>query len=211
MKSIDMTSDPNTKDSSLELENQKTAINNYHTMEQFLRYIERRAFHFVRISVDNVEDAHDIVQTSMYKLVKNYTDKSPADWMPLFYRIMSNKITDFHRRQSLRERFFFQVPVENEEDKDYLQSQVLLGVALESEAPLPSLERERQIDKLTQIIRMLPLRQKQAFMLRCWEGLSTRETAKAMGCSEGSVKTHYSRAMSRLQEQLEDCYLEKHK
>ena len=111
MNSIDMTSDPNTKDSSLELENQKTAINDYHTMEQFLRYIERRAFHFVRISVGNIEDAHDIVQTSMYKLVKNYTDKSPADWMPLFYRIMSSKVTDFHRRQSLREKIFIQVQV----------------------------------------------------------------------------------------------------
>tara|TARA_B110000305_G_C19312154_1_gene574505 strand:+ start:445 stop:1071 length:627 start_codon:yes stop_codon:yes gene_type:complete len=208
MKSIDITSDLNTKDGSLGLENQKTATKDYQTMEQFLRYIERRAFHFVRASVDNVEDTHDIVQTSMYKLVQKYINKSPADWMPLFYKIMSNKITDFHRRQAVREKIFFQEPVETEEDKDYLQSQVLSGVALESEAPLPSLERERRIDKLIQIIRKLPLRQQQAFMLRSWEGLSTRNTARAMGCSEGSVKTHYSRAMSRLREQLEDHYLE---
>lgn len=192
----------------LACENRTAANDNYQTMEQFLRHIDRRAFHFVRASVGNIEDTHDIVQESMYKLVQKYANKPTVDWKPLLYKIMSSKIADFHRRRAVREKILFQAPAHPDQDEDYLQTQMLAGVALDSDTPLPSLESERRIDHLSETVKSLPVRQQQAFMLRCWEGLSTRDTAIAMSCSEGSVKTHYSRAMSRLREQLEEYYLE---
>ncbi|MDB2486941.1 RNA polymerase sigma factor, partial [Porticoccaceae bacterium] len=186
-----MSSNSISKDT-LVFENRTAANDNYQTMEQFLRYIDRRAFHFVRASVGNIEDTHDIVQESMYKLVQKYADKPTVDWKPLLYKIMSSKIADFHRRRAVREKILFQAPAHPDQDEDYLQTQVLAGVALDSDTPLPSLESERRIDHLTETVKSLPVRQQQAFMLRCWEGLSTRDTAIAMSCSEGSVKTHYS-------------------
>lgn len=203
----DMSSNSISEDT-LAFENRTAANDNYQTMEQFLRHIDQRAFHFVRASVGNIEDTHDIVQESMYKLVQKYADKPTVDWKPLLYKIMSSKIADFHRRRAVREKILFQAPAHPDQDEDYLQTQVLAGVALDSDTPLPSLESERRIDHLTETVKSLPARQQQAFMLRCWEGLSTRDTAIAMSCSEGSVKTHYSRAMSRLREQLEEYYLE---
>ena len=208
MKFIEMASFLKNKDDSKSREKTNPTNDDYQSMEQFLCFIERRAFHYIRASVGNIEDTHDIVQESMYKLVQKYAGKSPAEWKPLLYRIMTSKVTDFHRRRAIREKFILQTPTEDKEEEDYLQSQVLSGIAHDSEAPLPYLERELRIDKLIQSIRDLPLRQQQAFMLRCWEGMSTRDTAIAMGCSEGSVKTHYSRAKVQLREQLEDHYYE---
>ena len=208
MKFIEMASFLKNKDDSISRENTNPTSDDYQTMEQFLCYIEQRAFHYIRTSVGNIEDTHDIVQESMYKLVQKYAGKSPAEWKPLLYRIMSSKVTDFHRRRAIREKFIFKTPVRVPVEEDYLQSQALDAIARDSEAPLPSLERELRVDKLIQSIRELSLRQQQAFMLRCWEGMSTRDTAIAMGCSEGSVKTHYSRAMIQLREQLEDHYYE---
>lgn len=208
MKFIEMASFLKNKDDSISRENTNPTSDDYQTMEQFLCYIEQRAFHYIRTSVGNIEDTHDIVQESMYKLVQKYAGKSPAEWKPLLYRIMSSKVTDFHRRRAIREKFIFQTPARVPEEEDYLQSQALDAIARDSEAPLPSLERELRVDKLIQSIRELSLRQQQAFMLRCWEGMSTKDTAIAMGCSEGSVKTHYSRAMIQLREQLEDHYYE---
>lgn len=208
MKFIEMASFLKNKDDSISRENTNPTSDDYQTMEQFLCYVEQRAFHYIRTSVGNIEDTHDIVQESMYKLVQKYAGKSPAEWKPLLYRIMSSKVTDFHRRRAIREKFIFQTPARVPEEEDYLQSQALDAIARDSEAPLPSLERELRVDKLIQSIRELSLRQQQAFMLRCWEGMSTKDTAIAMGCSEGSVKTHYSRAMIQLREQLEDHYYE---
>jgi RNA polymerase sigma-70 factor (ECF subfamily) len=208
MKFIEMASFLKNKDDSISRENTNPTSDDYQTMEQFLCYIEQRAFHYIRTSVGNIEDTHDIVQESMYKLVQKYAVKSPAEWKPLLYRIMSSKVTDFHRRRAIREKFIFQTPARVPEEEDYLQSQALDAITGDSEAPLRSLERELRVDKLIQSIRELSLRQQQAFMLRCWEGMSTKDTAIAMGCSEGSVKTHYSRAMIQLREQLEDHYYE---
>ena len=208
MKFIEMASFLKNKDDSISREKTNPTNDDYQTMEQFLCHIEQRAFHYIRASVGNIEDTHDIVQESMYKLVQKYAVKSPAEWKPLLYRIMSSKVTDFHRRRAIREKFIFQTPARVPVEEDYLQSQALDAIARDSEAPLPSLERELRVDKLIQSIRELSLRQQQAFMLRCWEGMSTKDTAIAMGCSEGSVKTHYSRAMIQLREQLEDHYYE---
>ena len=178
----------------------------YNNIDQFLKHIEKRAFHMARLSTRSLEDAHDIVQESMYKLVQKYTDKDSSAWKPLFYRILNSKITDYYRRNAVKDRLFPWKKPDVEDANDYGDSILDQGIARLSEEPDAIMLRQQRISKLASHIQALPRRQKQAFMLRTWEGLSTRETAKAMGCSEGSVKTHYSRAMIRLRSMLEDDY-----
>ena len=178
----------------------------YSTLEEFLKFIERRAFHMARISTNNVDDAHDIVQDTMYKLVEKYADKAPADWKPLFYTILRSKTTDYYRRNAIRDKVFpWRKPNSNETD-DYLELLINLGTSAGTDDPDSMLVRSERLQQLTSAIKQLPLRQQQAFMFRAWEGLSTLQTATAMGCTEGSVKTHYSRAMKRLRALLGDYY-----
>ena len=178
----------------------------YSTLEEFLKFIERRAFHMARISTNNVDDAHDIVQDTMYKLVEKYADKAPADWKPLFYTILRSKTTDYYRRNAIRDKVFpWRKPNSNESD-DYLESLINLSTSAGTDDPDSMLVRSERLQQLTSAIKQLPLRQQQAFMFRAWEGLSTLQTATAMGCTEGSVKTHYSRAMKRLRALLGDYY-----
>ena len=178
----------------------------YSTIEEFLKFIERRAFHMARISTNNVDDAHDIVQDTMYKLVEKYADKAPADWKPLFYTILRSKTTDYYRRNAIRDKVFpWRKPNSNESD-DYLETLINLSTSAGTDDPDSMLVRSERLQQLTSAIKQLPLRQQQAFMFRAWEGLSTLQTATAMGCTEGSVKTHYSRAMKRLRALLGDYY-----
>ena len=178
----------------------------YSTLEEFLKFIERRAFHMARISTNNVDDAHDIVQDTMYKLVEKYADKAPADWKPLFYTILRSKTTDYYRRNAIRNKVFpWRKPNSNESD-DYLEPLINLSTSAGTDDPDSMLVRSERLQQLTSAIKQLPLRQQQAFMFRAWEGLSTLQTATAMGCTEGSVKTHYSRAMKRLRALLGDYY-----
>ena len=178
----------------------------YSTLEEFLKFIERRAFHMARISTNNVDDAHDIVQDTMYKLVEKYADKAPADWKPLFYTILRSKTTDYYRRNAIRDKVFpWRKPNSNESD-DYLESLINLSTSAGTDDPDSMLVRSERLQQLTSAIKQLPLRQQQAFMFRAWEGLSTLQTATAMACTEGSVKTHYSRAMKRLRALLGDYY-----
>ena len=178
----------------------------YSTLEEFLKFIERRAFHMARISTNNVDDAHDIVQDTMYKLVEKYADKAPADWKPLFYTILRSKTNDYYRRSAIRDKVFpWRKPDSNESD-DYLEPLINLSISAGTDDPDSMLVRSERLQQLTSAIKQLPLRQQQAFMFRAWEGLSTLQTATAMGCTEGSVKTHYSRAMKRLRALLGDYY-----
>ena len=178
----------------------------YSSMPEFLNTIEKPAFHFARVSTSSIDDAHDLVQETMYKLVEKYTDKSPEDWKPLFYRILNHKIIDHYRRKTIRERIFRQTNFDNNATEDYWQSELYSGVADPNEGPSVLLERQERINCLTKSTAKLPIRQRQAFMLRCWEGLSTQETAHAMGCSQGSVKTHLSRAKTALEAMLGKYY-----
>ncbi|MDG1474525.1 MAG: RNA polymerase sigma factor [Porticoccaceae bacterium] len=178
----------------------------YSSMSEFLNTIEKPAFHFTRISTSSIDDAHDLVQDSMYKLVEKYSDKSPQDWRPLFYRILNRKIIDHYRRKTIREKIFRQPSSTDSIKVDYWQSELYSGVADPNKEPSTLLERQERINCLTKSTAKLPIRQRQAFMLRYWEGLTTQETAHAMGCSQGSVKTHLSRAKTALQAILRTHY-----
>ena len=173
------------------------------SMDAFLKTVERRAFHMAKIATGDPDTALDIVQDSMYKLVEKYSDKSSIEWRPLFYRILNGKIIDQYRHKAVRDRLF---PWRKTVNSDQGQSLSAIETARgrQSDQPDEMIMRAQRIKQLTKGVSALSSRQREAFMLRCWEGMSTNETAAAMRCSEGSVKTHYSRAMHALRDVLED-------
>ncbi|MEN9434061.1 MAG: hypothetical protein RLZZ422_1650 [Pseudomonadota bacterium] len=171
-------------------------------MNQFLQSVEKRAFIVARLATKDAEEALDIVQEAMLKLVQRYSQCSEAEWAPLFHTILQSKINDWHRRQQVRNRWrvFFNHDADDEDHSD-LEELVAQDVFLEPERQLAV---EELNGRLLQVIGQLPLRQQQALILRAWEGYDITQTAQIMKCSEGSVKTHYSRAVHNLREKLED-------
>jgi len=170
-------------------------------MDAFLRAVEARAFRIALMHVRDADDALDIVQEAMIKLVRRYAGRPTAEWAPLFYRILQNKTRDWHRRQAVRRRvfgLFAPANADGEEREDDYEA----APAPPSADPSAELERDDAAAALERGLAALPLRQREAFMLRNLEGLDVRATARAMGCTEGSVKTHYSRAVQRLKECL---------
>ena len=171
-------------------------------LNQFLSSVERRAYKHAVFAVRDNHTALDIVQDAMLKLAENYGGK-PAEELPLlFQRILQNTIRDHYRRQKVRTAwttlFSSLQPKHGEEEFDPLD--VLEDSENQSApaAPDSSLQQKQLIAFIEQALSDLPARQREAFLLRYWEGLDTIETAKAMGCTEGSVKTHCSRATHAL-------------
>lgn len=173
------------------------------SMDEFLQSIERRAFHMARIATGNRDDALDIVQEAMFKLVQKYSAKTASEWRPLFYRILNRKITDHYRRNAVKNRLFSLASF-GMKSSDQGADLIDRAEGRKSDAPDATVARELQMEILSKAVAQLPGRQRQAFILRCWDGMSTAITAETMGCSQGSVKTHYSRAMHSLRASLED-------
>lgn len=171
-------------------------------MEAFLAEIERRAFRMAQLATGNRDDALDIVQDTMIKLVQKYSNHPPSSWKPLFYSILESRIMDWHRRQSVRNRFrsWLDRPSDDEDTEDQLEQQP----ADISSFPDIQLQDAEFMEHLNLALSEMPLRQQQVFLLRIWEGLDISDTAKAMQCSESSVKTHYSRALDKLRIALKD-------
>lgn len=173
-------------------------------MDEFLKSVERRAFRMAQIATRSTEDALDIVQDTMFILVRRYTEKSAEEWRPLFFRILQNKIRDWHRRQTLRNRWFIPLPHLWKGRGEDSENTVETLADPKGSNPGDQVVLNDSLTALESELRALPLRQQQAFLLRAWEGLSVRETAGAMNCSEGTVKTHYARAIQTLRSKLED-------
>lgn len=170
-------------------------------MNAFLAEVEKRAFTMARFAVRDTEDALDIVQDTMLTLVRRYGDKPHEAWRPLFFRILQSRISDHHRRSTLRRRLFgWLTPDHGETGEDAVERAPDPGVA----DPSARAVLDGTVTALDAAVERLSLRQQQAFLLRTVEGLSVAATARAMGCSEGSVKTHHSRALAALREQLQD-------
>ncbi len=167
-------------------------------MEAFLRDVEKRAYRITVASIRDADEALDIVQEAMINLVRKYSDRSAEEWRPLFYRILKNKIRDWQRRGIVRGRVmsFFG----GQEGETY--DPVAQAAGPRAANPDDAVARSDAMDALEEALADLPRRQREAFMLRNFEGLSVAETATAMGCSDGSVKTHYSRAVHRLRDLL---------
>ena len=178
----------------------------YSTIEEFLKFISPRAFSICFMSCKNRDDAHDIVQSSMCKLVEKYRNNAQSQWKPLFYTILRNKLNDFHRKRLLLGRFFVEVDNDLEQiDNQNHTSQSMVN-NFSANNPDILMDREKRISLLMSSIAALPNRQQQAFIFRYLEGYSTNQTALAMNCSEGSVKTHLSRANQKLKFLLKDIY-----
>jgi RNA polymerase sigma-70 factor, ECF subfamily len=173
-------------------------------MELFLAEIQGRAFRMAQMATGNREDALDIVQDAMIKLVQKYGNHDKSSWKPLFYSILESRIMDWHRRQQVRNRFRSWFNWQDDEDNT--------EEALEQQpddlniAPDFQLQDAQFMEALEVALANLPLRQQQVFMLRIWEGMDIAETAKAMQCSESSVKTHYARALDKLQVALKEYH-----
>lgn len=172
-------------------------------LESFLAGIEGRAFRFAWFAVGHREEALEIVQETMLKLVQRYRGRAPEEWPALFHTILQSRIRDWRRRERVRSalRHFF-ARGEEESGGDPLEQ---IPADASGEPPRQAAGEELRA-AIERAVRELPPRQQQAFLLRAWEGLDTAATARVMGCSEGSVKTHYSRAQQALREKLRDCH-----
>ncbi len=177
------------------------ALDESRAMERFLAEVERRALRIAVLSVGDRDEALDIVQDAMFKLVRNYGGRPSEEWRPLFFRILANRITDQQRRQTVRQRVIaWLAPAGDDDDSDPIAELPDTRPV----APDEVLGRADAMAALEAAVGKLPGRQRQAFLLRSLEGLDVAETAAAMGCSEGSVKTHYSRAVHSLRSALGD-------
>ena len=162
----------------------------------FLEQVERRAFKQAVFAVRDSHTALDIVQDAMFKLTDRYRDR-PGEELPLlFQRILQNTIRDFYRRQKVRSTWttLFSSFRSREGDEEYDFLDTLEVESGRQEGPERRLERTQVATAIEEALQKLPARQRQAFILRYWEELDVAETAAAMGCSQGSVKTHCSRA-----------------
>jgi RNA polymerase sigma-70 factor, ECF subfamily len=173
-------------------------------LNDFLAGVELRAFKIAVIALRHEEDALDAVQDAMFQLARAYGARPQEEWKPLFYRILENRIHDVHRRRASRNKVIAWLPFRRGSDEDDEMPDPIEQAASHDPAPGKRLEIDEAIQALEQAVAGLPRRQQQAFMLRTLEGMDVAQTAAAMGCSEGSVKTHYFRALNTLREKLGD-------
>ncbi|MFT4925047.1 MAG: RNA polymerase sigma-70 factor (ECF subfamily) [Phenylobacterium sp.] len=171
------------------------------TMEAFLADIEKKAYHMAAFATGSHADALDLLQDAMIKLVTNYQSRPANEWKPLFYRILQNRIRDWHRHQKVRNLvLFWKKPNQDDEVEEWPPA------ADYNDAfgtPESDMEKAQQQKAALEHLKQLSDKQQQCFMLRSWEGLSVAQTADAMGCSQGSVKTHYFRALTKMRSLME--------
>jgi len=174
-------------------------------LSRFLAGVEVRAFKIAQAALRHEDDALDAVQDAMLQLARAYSDRPAEEWKPLFYRILENRIRDMQRRRTVRNRVMSWLPFRSEGDED--EADPIAEAASDEPLPTRRLEIDEAMSALEKAIGALPRRQQQAFLLRTLEGLDVAQTARTMGCSEGSVKTHYFRALQTLRAQLGELHV----
>ena len=170
-------------------------------MSAFLAGVERRAFKQAMFAVRDEDAALDIVQDAMLRLTQSYGARAAEELPPLFQRILQNAIRDWFRRQKVRSMWttlLSSLSPGEDGDQDPLETLQAAGDSNREESPPERLERAQVLEIIEEEVSRLPQRQREAFLLRYWEELDVAETARVMGCSEGSVKTHCSRATHAL-------------
>lgn len=178
---------------------QEMAVDQGRALERFLVGVERRAYRIAKLSLRDHDDALDAVQDAMIRLARNYAGHPEGQWRPLFYRILRNLITDCHRRRRVRQGVIAWWPGGTDDDSP---PDPVENAPDPAGTPDQQLEGGQLLERIEQALTGLSVRQREAFMLRNFEGLDVAQTAVAMGCSEGSVKTHYFRAVQALQQEL---------
>jgi len=179
----------------------------YQEISTFLAEVERRAFKQAMFAVRDEDAALDIVQDAMLKLTESYAGKPLAELPMLFQRILQNAIHDHFRRQKVRSTWTTLLSAlgqreERDDDFDPLETLAAKSDSNRAADPAQQLQQAEIVAAVEQALARLPARQREAFLLRYWEELDVAEAAAAMGCSEGSVKTHCSRAVHALAETL---------
>jgi RNA polymerase sigma factor (sigma-70 family) len=172
-------------------------------LNDFLENVERRAFKQAVYAVRKDESALDIVQDAMIKLAEKYGDKPAAELPMLFQRILQTTILDYFRREKVRNTWVslfggFRRGDDEEDDFDILATYEAEEGSAAAESTADQLERAQTLRLIDEEVQKLPTRQREAFLMRYWQDMDVAETAEAMGCSEGSVKTHCSRATHAL-------------
>lgn len=171
------------------------------TLNQFLKSIERRALRMAEFATANRDEALDLVQDAMFGFARHYAAKPAAEWAPLFYRVLDSRLNDWHRRRQVRSRWMAVFTHDSGDDEsDAIEQAPDQG----DPGPLLRLAGSEALQELEAALGRLPLRQRQAFLLRVWEGLDVAATAIAMRCTQGTVKTHLSRALAALRRVLQD-------
>jgi RNA polymerase sigma-70 factor (ECF subfamily) len=176
-------------------------------LNDFLKSVERRAFKRTAYAVRDEDAALDIVQDAMIRLSQSYADRPSSEWPMLFQRILSNATLDWFRRQKVRNAVFLNIgdleaSVDGDDSGDFDLLESLNAEVAATEGADDAASRTEMLAQIEDEIAKLPARQREAFLLRYWEELDVAETAAAMGCSEGSVKTHCSRAVQALSKAL---------
>ena len=169
-------------------------------LDEFLADVERRALRIAEIAVRDRDEALDLVQDAMIKLVRNYSERGSDEWRPLFYRILQNGVRDWHRRQAVRNRVMVWFQKAKNDDSDY--DVIAAAPDPDGRTPDQELQNSEAMQDMELAVHALPTRKREAFLLRTFESLDDAGTATAMGCSEGSVKTHYSGAIHTLRDKL---------
>ncbi len=180
------------------------SLTDVRALERFLMSIEKRAFRIARIAVRDDDDALDIVQDAMLQLVRRYSDRPAEQWAPLFYRILQNRIHDCRRRRSVRAKVMAWTSAFRSDENE--STDPIESVPDMRQTPNEELMTTEAMQVLESALADLPPRQQEAFLLRNIEGLDVAQTSLAMGCSQGSVKTHYSRAVHSLRKRLGDAW-----
>jgi RNA polymerase sigma-70 factor (ECF subfamily) len=183
-----------------------TALASDKELTDFLKSVEKRAFKRTAYTVRDDDAALDIVQDAMIRLAEKYADRPPAELPLVFQRILSNATMDWFRRQKVRNAVMrnlseFESP-DDDGDFDLLETLATVDGSLGAESAAESVSRAQILVMIDGEVAQLPTRQREAFLLRYWEELDVAETASVMGCSEGSVKTHCSRAVHALAKAL---------
>jgi len=169
-------------------------------LDGFLKRVEVSAFKIAMVSVRDRDEALDIVQDAMMRLATSYARRPPEEWRPLFFRILKNRIRDWGRRRSVSQRVISFFSGQDGEDVD----PIVAAAGPEGDDPETQASGDEAMVALEAALRELSARQREVFMLRNFENLDVAGTAIAMGVTDGSVKTHYSRAVARLREILGD-------
>ena len=190
-----------TKNGTLPVISRNSILSTASELSDFLATSERRAFKQAMFAVRNEETALDIVQDSMMKLAEKYGDRPAEEFPMLFQRIIQNTIRDYYRRSKVRSLWTTLLSAfssDDEEEHDPLETIEVESESYTPNSPDGQLEQSQLLVILEEEIKSLPPRQREAFLMRYWEDMDVAETASAMGCSEGSVKTHCSRATHAL-------------
>lgn len=170
------------------------------SLDAFLLDVQARALAMSRYATGSSDEALDLVQEAMIAFVQAYRHKPAEQRRPLFFRCLNNRILDWHRKRIRRGRWMLPWHPAAAEIADRPDPAI---ESAPSSAPDQAADHDRFGDALDRALRALPLRQRQVFLLRAWEGLDVAETAQALEISGGSVKTHYFRALAALRAALE--------